>query len=105
MKSLKCFLSIAALTGALTLSASATFIIDTDRGGEKLFIDVANKNLSDFQGFVGTNKSFAPQEGIHTTGNELSLAAGHVVPDSGPTAMLLGGGLAAIVLVRRYLKR
>jgi len=83
MKSLKCFLSIAALTGALTLSASATFIIDTDRGGEKLFIDVANKNLSDFQGFVGAN----------------------MVPDSGPTAMLLGGGLAAIVLVRRYLKR
>jgi hypothetical protein len=36
---------------------------------------------------------------------EFSLAGGRVVPDSGPTAMLLGGGLAAIVLVRRYLKR
>jgi hypothetical protein len=105
MKSLKTFLSIAALTGALTLSASATFIVNTDPGGKNLFIDMANKNLSDFQGFVGANNSFAPRVGIHTMGNEFSLAGGHVVPDSGPTAMLLGGGLAAIVLVRRYLKR
>jgi hypothetical protein len=36
---------------------------------------------------------------------EFSFAGNHVVPDSGPTAMLLGAGLAAIVLVRRYLKR
>jgi hypothetical protein len=207
MKSLKYFLSVAALTGALTLSASATFIVDTDPGGEKLFIDVANKDVSDFQGFVGANNSSAPHVGIHTTGNvntgsgfanikpikngslteliftpedpnlfadfsfrgqlnraaegtvtvtvqdnqgnaaqtftftglgansdfarqgiisldgetiqsvtlssdfkevkqiEFSFAGNHVVPDSGPTAMLLGGGLAAIVLVRRYLKR
>jgi hypothetical protein len=69
MKSLKYILSITALTGALTLSASATFIVDTDPGGEKLFIDVANKNVSDFQGFVGANNSSAPHVGIHTTGN------------------------------------
>ena len=207
MKSLKYFLSVAALTGALTLSASATFIVDTDPGGEKLFIDNANKDVSDFQGFVGANNSSAPHVGIHTTGNvntgsgfanikpikngslteliftpenpnlfadfsfrgqlnagangtvtvtvqdnqgnpaqififtglggpndfarqgiisldgetiqsitlssdfkevkqiEFSFAGGHVVPDSGPTAMLLGAGLAAIVLVRRFLKR
>jgi hypothetical protein len=207
MKSLKYFLSVASLTGALTLSASATFIVDTDPGGEKLFIDVANKDVSDFQGFVGANNSSAPHVGIHTTGNvntgsgfanikpikdgslteliftpedpnlfadfsfrgqlnraaegtvtvtvqdnqgnaaqtftftglgansdfarqgiisldgetiqsitlssdfkevkqiEFSFAGNHVVPDSGPTAMLLGAGLAAIVLVRRYLKR
>ena len=207
MKSLKYFLSVAALTGALTLSASATFIVDTDPGGEKLFIDNANKDVSDFQGFVGANNSSAPHVGIHTTGNvntgsgfanikpikdgslteliftpedpnlfadfsfrgqlndaangtvtvtvqdnqgnaaqtftftglggpndfarqgiisldgetiqsitlssdfkevkqiEFSFAGRHVVPDSGPTAMLLGAGLAAIVLVRRYLKR
>jgi hypothetical protein len=207
MKSLKYFLSIAALTGALTLSASATFIVDTDPGGEKLFIDVANKNKTDFKGFVGANNSGAPNVDIHTTGPvntgsgfanikpikdgslteliftpedpnlfadfsfrgqlndaangtvtvtvqdnqgnaaqtftftglggpndfarqgiisldgetiqsvtlssdfkevkqiEFSFAGNHVVPDSGPTAMLLGGGLAAIVLVRRYLKR
>jgi hypothetical protein len=69
MKSLKYFLSVAALTGALTLSASATFIVDTDPGGEKLFIDNANKDVSDFQGFVGANNSSAPHVGIHTTGN------------------------------------
>jgi hypothetical protein len=207
MKSLKYILSIAALTSAVTLSASATFIVDTNPGGEKLFIDVANKNVSGFQGFVGANNSSAPHVDIHTIGNvntgsgfatikpikngsltelvftpenpdlfadfsfrgqlnegangtvtvsvqdnqgnpaqmftftglgtnadfarqgiisldgetiqsitlssdfkevkqiEFSLAGGHVVPDSGPTAMLLGVGLAAIVLVRRYLKR
>ncbi len=69
MKSLKYILSIAALTGALTLSASASFIVDANPGGEKLFIDVANKNVSDFQGFVGANNSSAPHVDIHTTGN------------------------------------
>ena len=69
MKSLKYFLSIAAFTGALTLTASANFIVDPDPGGEKLFIDVANKNVSDFEGFVGANNSSAPHVDIHTTGN------------------------------------
>jgi VPDSG-CTERM motif len=69
MKSLKYIFSIAVLTSALVLSASATFIIDTDPGGEKLFIDKANKNVSDFEGFVGANNSSAPHVDIHTTGN------------------------------------
>ena len=69
MKSLKYFFSIAALTGVLTLSASATFMIDPDPGGAKLFIDNANKNVSDFEGFVGANNSSAPHVDIHTTGN------------------------------------
>jgi len=207
MKSLKYILSVAALTGALTLPASASFSIDPDPGGSKLFIDVANKNKTDFKGFVGANNSSAPNVDIHTTGPvntgsgfanikpikdgslteliftpadpnlfadfsfrgqlnaaaggtvtvtvqdnqgnpaqtftltglgknkdfarqgiistdgetilsvtltsdfkevkqiEFSFAGGHVVPDSGPTAMLLGGGLTAILLVRRYVKR
>jgi len=69
MKSLKYLLTIVALSGVFALSASATFIIDPDPGGEKLFIDVANKNVSDFEGFVGANNSSAPHVGIHTTGN------------------------------------
>jgi hypothetical protein len=69
MKSLKYILSMAALTGALTLSASATFIVDPDPAGEKLFIDVANKNVSDFEGFVGKNDSSFPHVDINTTGN------------------------------------
>jgi hypothetical protein len=69
MKALKYVVSIAALTAALTLSASATFIVDPNPGGEKLFIDVANKNASDFEGFVGANHPSAPHVGIHTTGN------------------------------------
>jgi hypothetical protein len=69
MKSLKYLFAMTVLTGALTLSASATFIVDTDPGGQKLFIDVANKNVSDFEGFVGKNNSSAPHVGIHTTGN------------------------------------
>lgn len=69
MKKLKYILSIAALSGTLILSASATFIVDPDPGGAKLFIDVANKNVSDFEGFVGANNSSAPHVDIHTTGN------------------------------------
>jgi hypothetical protein len=69
MKSLKYLFAVTVLTSALTLSASATFIVATDPGGEKLFIDVANKDVSDFQGFVGANNSSAPHVGIHTTGN------------------------------------
>ena len=69
MKTLKYVLSIAALIGSLTLSANATFIIDPNPSGAKLFIDVANKDVSDFQGFVGANNSSAPHVGIHTTGN------------------------------------
>ncbi len=69
MKSLKYLFAMTVLTAALTLSASATFIVDTDPGGEKLFIDVANKNVSDFEGFVGANNSSAPHVDIHTTGN------------------------------------
>jgi len=69
MKALKYIVSIAALTAALTLSASATFMVDPDPSGEKLFIDVANKSVSDFEGFVGANHPSAPHVDIHTTGN------------------------------------
>lgn len=69
MKAFKYVVSIAALTAALTLSASATFIVDPNPGGEKLFIDVANKSVSDFEGFVGANHPSAPHVDIHTTGN------------------------------------
>ncbi len=69
MKSLKYLFAITVLTSALTLSASATFMVDTNPGGEKLFIDVANKDVSDFEGFVGANNPSAPHVDIHTTGN------------------------------------
>jgi len=68
MKSLKYILSIAALTGALALSARASFIIDPDPGGVKIFFDNANKNVTDFVGFVGANNSGAPHVAIHTDG-------------------------------------
>jgi VPDSG-CTERM motif len=69
MKSFKYLFAMTVLTAALTLSASATFMVDPDPGGEKLFIDVANKDVSDFEGFVGANNSSAPHVDIHTTGN------------------------------------
>ena len=34
-----------------------------------------------------------------------SSPAGHSVPDSGPTAILLGCGLAAVVIVRRLINK
>src|SRR5437764_15285438 len=69
MKPIKYATLIATLCFALTSVARATFIVDTDPGGAKLFIDVANKNVSDFEGFVGANNSSAPHVDIHTTGN------------------------------------
>jgi VPDSG-CTERM motif len=69
MKPFKYLFAMTVLTAALTLSASATFMVDPDPGGEKLFIDVANKDVSDFEGFVGANNSSAPHVDIHTTGN------------------------------------
>ena len=69
MKSLKYLFAITALTSALTFSANATFIKDPDPGGIKMFIDFANKDVSDFEGFVGANNSSKPHIDIHTTGN------------------------------------
>jgi hypothetical protein len=40
-----------------------------ESGGEKLFIDGAHKNVSNFEGFVGANDASAPHIDIHTTGN------------------------------------
>ncbi len=52
----KYILSIAALTAALTLLARADFIKATAPfGGQFLFNDVANHNVSDFDAFVGKN--------------------------------------------------
>jgi hypothetical protein len=69
MKPLKYLIAIVALTAALTLSARANFIVDPDPGGVKIYFDKANKNVSDFVGFVGANNSSAPHVAIHTTGN------------------------------------
>jgi len=69
MKALKYIVSIAALTAALTLSAKANFIVDDNPGGVKIFFDVANHNVSDFDGFVGANNPSAPHVHIHAVGN------------------------------------
>jgi hypothetical protein len=69
VKALKYIISIVALTAALTLSARASFIKDPNPGGVKIYFDKANKNVSDFVGFVGANNSSAPHVAIHTTGN------------------------------------
>ena len=68
MKPLKYATLFAALCLGLTSVASATFIVDTDPGGEKLFIDKANKKVTDFEGFVGKNDSSFPHVAIHTMG-------------------------------------
>ena len=68
MKLIKYLFAVAALTGALALSATATFIVDDDPGGVKIYFDKANKNVTDFVGFVGANNSGAPHVAIHTTG-------------------------------------
>jgi hypothetical protein len=73
MKALKYIVSIAALTAALTLSARAHFVEATAPfGGSFLFNDVANNDVSDFDGFVGANNPSAPTVHIHATQNVTS---------------------------------
>jgi protein with PEP-CTERM/exosortase system signal len=82
----KYIVSIAALTVALTLSARASFIKDPDPGGVKIFFDKANKNVSDFEGFVGANNSGAPHVHIHTDGNvDTGSGFSNIKPVSGGT--------------------
>ena len=68
MKAFKYIVSVAAVTAALTLSARANFIPDQS-DGIKMFNDVANSNVSDFEGFVGGNHAPFPHVDVHTTGN------------------------------------
>jgi hypothetical protein len=69
MKALKYIVSIVAITAAFTLSARADFIEATAPfGGSFLFNDVANNDVTDFDGFVGANNPSAPTVHIHTTG-------------------------------------
>ena len=73
MKALKYIVSIVALTAALTLSARATFVEATAPfGGSFLFNDVANNDVTDFDGFVGANNPSAPTVHIHATQNVTS---------------------------------
>jgi hypothetical protein len=60
-------LAVAALV-ATTVPAHATFIIDPNPGGEKFFIDVANKDVNSFSGHVGANNS-GPIVNVSTIGN------------------------------------
>jgi hypothetical protein len=87
MKALKYIASIVALTAALTLSARATFIVDESPfGGSFLFNDVANNNVSHFEGFVGANNPSAPHVGIDTIGNvDTGSGFANIKPVSGGT--------------------
>jgi hypothetical protein len=73
MKSLKYLFAITVITGMLTLSASATFIIDPNPGGETMFISPGQTGVTDFLGFVGGNDPSMPNVGIHTTGPVITL--------------------------------
>jgi hypothetical protein len=56
------------LLGSTRQEAKATFIVDTDPGGEKFYIDVANRNVTSFTGTVGDNNS-GPVVEVGTIGN------------------------------------
>lgn len=62
--------SLALLSTAPGL-ARADFMLDPDPGGVKMYIDKANKDVSHFQGFVGTNNPDAntPVINVTTTAN------------------------------------
>ena len=65
----KYIVSIAALTFALTLSAKATFVENTDFKGEpKLFNDQDHKNVTFFTATVGGHKR-CPQVLVQTDGH------------------------------------
>jgi len=58
------------ILGTLTIPAQASFVPETDFSNDfKMFIDVANSNVSNFVGFVGVNNNSAPNIGVTTIGN------------------------------------
>ena len=57
------------LLAMFSVPASATFMIDANPGGEKMYNDVANKDVSTFSGYVGCNNSSCPLITINTTDN------------------------------------
>lgn len=56
------------ILGIHVQKASANFIVDSNPGGEKFYIDVANSKVSGFTGTVGGNNS-GPLVDVATTGN------------------------------------
>jgi len=72
-------------------TARATFIIDPDPGGEKFFIDVANHDVSTFNGSIGSNTSAI--DATVTTTQNVDTGAGFAtikptVPPGGPPTIL-----------------
>jgi hypothetical protein len=55
------------LLGVLVGSARADFMMDPNPGGDKFFIDIANKDATMFSGTVGGNKT-GPVVNVTTTG-------------------------------------
>jgi hypothetical protein len=86
---LKYIVPIVALTFALTLSAKATFVENTDFKGElKLFNDKDHKNVTDFTATVGGH--FGPAVDIHTNGSVDSGAGfANITPNTGPLILLM----------------
>jgi hypothetical protein len=66
----KLLILIAAVTALGLSQAGATFVklVDGDPDGIKLWNDVANKNVTDFDAFVGQNNSGGHSVHIHTFG-------------------------------------
>ncbi|GAC1348072.1 MAG: hypothetical protein NVSMB18_35110 [Acetobacteraceae bacterium] len=57
---MRTLISVGVTLGALFMSAGAakaTFIIDQNPGGQFFYIDIANKDVSSFNGSVGSNSS------------------------------------------------
>jgi hypothetical protein len=63
-------------------------------------------SVSDDQHFIGSGDLIVPGNGADSLSHlTVFCCAGTVVPDSGTTAMLLGGALTGLGVVRRYVKR
>ena len=116
MKTLKCLLAIAALTGIAVAANAVTITLcpfgDVPKNGTGINGGNSNNAENNFFQISGDGSVTSLQSGSGPNGfgaiSAVDLCKNegdHIVPDTGATAMLLGSTLTGLGLVRRYLKR
>jgi hypothetical protein len=116
MKTLKCLLAIAALTGIAVAAYAATITLspfgDVPKNGTAINGENSDNAENNFFQISGDDSVSFQQGGSGPNGfgaisavDLCKYEGDHIAPDTGATALLLGSTLTGLGLVRRYLKR